>query len=562
LKNRLLASWSSRSGPSSVRGYLLLVALTCTVPVAVVGGFFAYYFVAEGASHRQADVEERLALMRSAVDQRVEKVIAELAVLSHSPDLLSGNFDRFRSHAEETAKLIGAVAIVVSDKEGNQVLNTRPLLPGAIPKRQHLEALLKAWETATPQVSDLYPAAVDAQQVISVEVPVIIDGSVGYMLAAGIVAATFSDLTREYVPEGAIGSIIDKNGILVAREPPSNQLIGTKAIPELLPHIGEPYALWIKAQSRSGVPTYTSILRSALSGWTVDLAVPRDFVDGPLRRALLLFTAIGLGALLLGLLLARLVSKRFLRAFAVLQDHVRLLGSRQSTLPVRGPVTEINAMDETLYRVANHLNEIMHRQELLLGEINHRVKNTLATINAIARLTRKSAATVPDFVEAFQGRVFALSRAYDLLTNTDWAGADLCSLVETTVAPYKHSNSISTDGPKILVRPKFALAIAAALQELTTNAAKYGALSGANGALRVQWQSDGRMTRLEWIESGGPPVQPPVRRGFGTQLVQELLAKDTGWQVEVKYLPSGVECRIAMYDGIYGDNSGFAQAVH
>jgi two-component sensor histidine kinase len=276
---------------------------------------------------------------------------------------------------------------------------------------------------------------------------------------------------------------------------------------------------------------------------------------------LLLFGGMGVAALLLGLLLARLISARFLNAFAVLQDHVHSLGSRQATLPVRGPVAEINAMDETLYRVANHLNEIMHRQEVLLGEINHRVKNTLATINAIARLTRTSADNVPEFVERFQQRVFALARAYDLLTRTDWSGADLASLVETTVAPYTRSNRVRADGPKLMLRPKFALALAAALQELTTNAAKYGSLSEANGALKVHWQTEGRTVQLEWIESGGPPVRPPVRRGFGTKLVQELLAKDTGWKVDMRHLKTGLECRITMYNAMDGGSFLLGEAA-
>jgi hypothetical protein len=106
----------------------------------------------------------------------------------------------------------------LSDRQGNQLLNTRPRPPGsAIPKRQHLEALEEAWTSEKPAVSDLYAAAVDAQPVVSVEVPVKIAG-VPYILAAGIVSTTFSDVMNQYVPDGAIGSIVDKNGVLIARK--------------------------------------------------------------------------------------------------------------------------------------------------------------------------------------------------------------------------------------------------------------------------------------------------------------------------------------------------------
>jgi two-component sensor histidine kinase len=174
------------------------------------------------------------------------------------------------------------------------------------------------------------------------------------------------------------------------------------------------------------------------------------------------------------------------------------------------------------------------------------VKNTLATINAIARLTRTSSTSVPEFVEGFQQRVFALARAYDLLTRTDWAGADLGALVETTLAPYARSNRIRVGGPAVGLRPKFALAMAAAVQELTTNAAKYGSLSDARGALDVSWSGEGETVRFDWIESGGPPVAAPTRRGFGTKLIQDLLANDTGWSVSLDYAPGGLRCRIVM----------------
>ncbi len=401
----------------------------------------------------------------------------------------------------------------------------------------------------------------DGQQVISIEVPVVIHGTLRYILAAGIVSAAFSDVMQQYVPEGTIGSIIDGNGVLIARRPQADQLIGTKTIPEVFRHIGEPAAFWIQAQSRSDVPTYSSILRSETSGWTVNLAMPRESIDGPLWKAMLLFFGLALVALLVGLLLAHLISARFLTAFGVLQDHVRFLGSRQASAPVHGPIAEINAMDETLYGIAKHLNKIMRRQEVLLGEINHRVKNTLATVNAIAYLTHTSAMTIPEFVHSFQQRVFALARAYDLLTQSDWLGADLYALVETTLAPYSGSNSIRIDGPNINLRPKFALAMAAAVQELTTNAAKYGSLSQPNGALDVHWASDGQAIRFEWIESGGPPVTTPSRRGFGTKLIQDLLANDTGWSVDLKYVHSGLQCRITMNDQASAAASpGFAEA--
>ena len=154
-------------------------------------------------------------------------------------------------------------------------------------------------------------------------------------------------------------------------------------------------------------------------------------------------------------------------------------------------------------------------------------------------------------MESFQERIFALARAYDLLTKSDWSGADLRSLVETTLAPYAHSHRIDIAGTSTVLRPKFALAMAAAVQELTTNAAKYGSLSEPNGSLKVHWHTGETGTmRFEWIESGGPEVRQPARKGFGTKLIQEMLAKDTGWQIEAKYAPAGFQCVIVIKAGL------------
>jgi hypothetical protein len=177
---RVLADWRVKRSPSTVRAYLLFIAVSCTVPMAIFSGYFVYNFVSDASAHRRYDIEERLSLMRNAVDQRLGKVIAELEVLAHSPDLQSGNLDRFRDHAQDTSKLIGGITVLVADREGNQLLNSRPLPRGApIPKRGHIEASTKAWDTGTPQVSDLYPATVDGKPVISVEVPVIVNGRCG-----------------------------------------------------------------------------------------------------------------------------------------------------------------------------------------------------------------------------------------------------------------------------------------------------------------------------------------------------------------------------------------------
>lgn len=189
-----------------------------------------------------------------------------------------------------------------------------------------------------------------------------------------------------------------------------------------------------------------------------------------------------------------------------------------------------------------------HR-EVLVGELNHRIKNVMATVQAIATQTLSSATSVEEARATFGSRLIALGKSHDLLTRENWAGADLRDIVSDTVEPHSAGSSrFRIRGPHVWLVPSASLSIAMALHELATNAAKYGALSNEDGHVDIVWQlkGDGKDRRfsLRWSESGGPPVVPPARKGFGSRLVQRVLAAELGGKVDVAYEPSGFVCTI------------------
>lgn len=189
-----------------------------------------------------------------------------------------------------------------------------------------------------------------------------------------------------------------------------------------------------------------------------------------------------------------------------------------------------------------------HR-EVLVGELNHRIKNVMATVQAIASQTLSSATSIEDARSTFGSRLIALGKSHDLLTRENWAGADLRNIVSDTVEPHSAgSKRFRIEGPHLWLAPSAALSIAMALHELATNAAKYGALTTEDGQVDIIWQlvGDGKDRRLSlrWMESGGPPVIPPTRKGFGSRMVQRVLAAELGGKVGVAYETSGVVCTI------------------
>jgi two-component system, chemotaxis family, CheB/CheR fusion protein len=185
-----------------------------------------------------------------------------------------------------------------------------------------------------------------------------------------------------------------------------------------------------------------------------------------------------------------------------------------------------------------------------MGELNHRVKNTLAVIQSIATRTLTHASTVEEAREAFGSRLMNLAKAHDILTRESWMGANLAEVVADTVKPHVSSqNRFRIEGPDVHLAPSAALAIAMALHELATNAAKYGALSTEDGVATIGWKVSGadadRRLTLHWTESGGPKVVPPTRSGFGSLMIQRVLAAELGGEVGVSYESSGVVCTIS-----------------
>jgi len=217
-----------------------------------------------------------------------------------------------------------------------------------------------------------------------------------------------------------------------------------------------------------------------------------------------------------------------------------------SAAPVHDEAGTLIAAVAAFYDMTE-LRTALAQQKLLLDEINHRVKNTLATVQSIATLTRAGSGSVESYVEAFQQRLFALSRAYDLLTDNNWQGTDLSAIVSATLEPYGRATQVAIKGPPVYLPPKQTLALAAALQELATNAAKYGSLSVEKGRLSVLWSAVDQRLDLTWTESGGPSVAPPTRRGFGSRLIEEVLAREAGWTSKIRYETSGLSCNLSVH---------------
>ncbi|NYZ63181.1 sensor histidine kinase [Luteimonas deserti] len=226
-------------------------------------------------------------------------------------------------------------------------------------------------------------------------------------------------------------------------------------------------------------------------------------------------------------------------------------GSRFPFIPYPTPLRDEHG---AMVGAINMLVDITDRkraeedQQTLIHELNHRVKNTLALVQALALQTYRGSPEPHEFIDKFQGRMLALSKAHDLLTRRNWTGlpiSELCG-IELDVYQVAGRERIRHGGPQVTLSPRVALVLCMVLHELATNAIKYGALSCENGHVALQWSVDNdapeARLRLSWQETGGSPVVKPTTAGFGTRFIERSVAKDLGGQVELAFEPAGLHC--------------------
>ncbi|MFZ0852859.1 MAG: PAS domain S-box protein, partial [Hyphomicrobiaceae bacterium] len=192
---------------------------------------------------------------------------------------------------------------------------------------------------------------------------------------------------------------------------------------------------------------------------------------------------------------------------------------------------------------------VEEQQRRLVAELDHRVKNVLSTVSAIAAHTKDASSSMDDFVAALDRRIRSMASTHELLSRSRWQGIPLRELLRRELAPYTSNSNTCIEGPEVVLGPEASQTIAPVLHELTTNAAKYGALSKREGRVSVRWHcapnrhAPGPLT-IEWLETGGPPVKAPSNSGYGRSVITELVSYELGGTARLLFSPEGIRCRL------------------
>lgn len=328
---------------------LAWLVVACTLPAALLG---AALLVRQYGEDRAKLSRYALASAR-ALDASVERELAGLQsglfALATSPYLATGDLRAFHAQASDALRNMNASNLVLVDPQGRQLVNTLrpfgPPVPGGAPGQ-----VLRIFETGQPAVTNLFRGTVALRPLVGIYVPVHRDGKIPYVLGAVVLPERLSGLlAQQQLPEGWIAAILDGEGILVARTRDIERFVGTPGGPQLVQEMKATREGVLETENRDGIPVYGAFAHSAVSGWTVAVAIPKDQLDGELRRSLQVMAAAAAVLLAGGLALAWAIGGGIARAVRGLTEPARQLGRGQTVHP---PELELRETDEVARAMA------------------------------------------------------------------------------------------------------------------------------------------------------------------------------------------------------------------
>ncbi len=659
---------------NTVFGRFLVLVAAVLLPMLVLVGVMGW---------RYADAERRVIEVRRAdiaanasflVDGLVEERIGSLFTLGKVLSRNMADTAQFHGLAADVAATLRET-ITLTDRSGQQVMSTRIPFGGTLPRDADIAALAPVFEKMRNVVSGVMAGPGTDAPFVTVSVPVVRDGTVIYALSASVSKEEFATaLGASGLPADWIAGVVDRQGVFLARSRDNDRYVGRKARPELVAAAasGEPAGTFPNV-TFEGIPVENTFRRSALTGWTIVIAVPAELLGQSLQRVQSWILTGFIAALLLAVTLAALAGRAFISSVRRLQGNALALARGEPIKLSQHSIAEFNDIDRTLAEaetiiaernkaraelvrtsalldsiitatpdlvyvkdtesrtllanpaalrlygrtfddvkgrqaiewhadpaeanrivandrlvmekgvsmqfeepftgvdgtriflstktplrdetgrvigVAGVSTDVTEREnrarhiEFIMRELSHRSKNLLTVIQSVARQTAKQSSDIEVFQQSFDSRLQSLAALHDLLVSNDWRGASLGEVVASQVAPFAREEQFRLDGPDLLLKPDVAQLFAMVFHELTTNAAKYGALSVDEGHVDVTWRilddRTNRMFSVRWAESGGPVVTDAKSNGFGSIVLRKIASQVTGAQISYEFRAQGV----------------------
>jgi two-component sensor histidine kinase len=534
--------------------YLIVLALVALVPAFV----FSAVLLARNNEAQQKVVETLVTANARAIVQSVDREIVAnlttLRVLSTAPELLDGHYDEFHARVSEALAGTGAYLYVVDDKLVSFLSTRMPMSEQRRIPVGDVGTARRALETHDVVVSDVVYGKLSQQWVVNILLPIFPAGKPPMILGFNRSAVQLSSvLLANRMPAGWNVALIDARNNIISTADGTLAVGGAFPVPNAstIPSGG-----W-REMLMNGAPDLVVAQQSQLTGWTVVAWASHDVVTRPLSDAFWSLLAGGVLLAALVILVVYWVSLRINRSVRGLESDAKRLGQGQPVEARPFPIAEIETVSNALGEASRRRQTAETEVRFLMRELAHRSKNQMTVIAAMAKQTARGADTVPEFVQNFERRIFGLARSTDLLLAHGVAGVDLRELVSSQLDPFcpVDGKRASVAGPPLRLNAQSAQIIGMAAHELATNAVKYGAFARDNGKLSVTWVADPERLVFRWHETGFKPNSDTVRRGFGTTVIENMVGRSLGAEVERTLYDDGFawEFRIPLQGLVPGD---------
>ncbi|MCM2473675.1 histidine kinase [Rhizobium sp. CG5] len=541
-----MTRWIRFFPTTSIGVYLMAMAVLTTLPL--LG--FVVFLLAELESNENQTLRRETAQDAQTIGRSVERKLQDMAttlrLLSTSPELKTGDLMAFHDRTAPGLKADSLYMLLVQ-ADGAQTLNTRVPFGTALGPMANLPALRSALASGNIEVSDIFFGATSKQWVFNVTMPLppaLSSAGAALVLTQG--AGDLASLTAtDGLPIGWSAAVLDAFGHVVVSSGPDNRSSGAEFPPDML-------SLMTGSNDSAVVPGDGPELMlgyAKLPGWSWTIAVwgPTSSAQAPLVstwRQLVLGSLLLLG---LGIAVAWAAAQQLRRSIRQIADMAERIGEGEIVSPVMTRVSEANQVAIALSNASFDRSQAEERVHFILHELVHRTKNILTLVQAMMRQLAREATSVDQYQKDVSGRLSGLAGSIEALARQQWGGIPLSEVVDLQIATVLGSGErVARRGADLTLNANAVQNLGMVFHELTTNSVKYGALSVPEGQVVVEWQTatdeagEQPMLTVTWTETGGPPVIPPVRRGFGSTVIERHAAAAFRGKATVTFEPEGL----------------------
>ena len=529
-----------RSGPAlPIASYLVAVILAVALPLLIFCALLLWQLQSSERSALERRTTRDAVSLATNVGRELDDIAVTLRLMATFTELRTGDLQAFHARTQ-TALRTSERDLILVDADGRQLLNTRVPFGEPLATISDPSALTLALETGRIEVSDVFFGTTSNRWVFNVILPLPEEAQAGGG-AALIVTQNAASLGRLVATDGLpaqwSASLIDGSG---------HTIVSSGGIDP-----GTPADEAIASRS-----DFSGVVEDEQAGTIAAFARPpgwswRAIVSGPVASAqasiLTTWKLLLLGGSLLILVAiagAAWFGARVRRSIGRIADMAERLGRGDVVAPVSTGIAEADVVAVALTNASFDRSQAEEHDRFILHELVHRTKNLLALVQAMIRQSAKHATDHADFQAALGARLEGLGRSIDLLTSDDWQGVSFRRLIETQLAVFLDApGRLSITGSDFHLRSEAVQNMGLVFHELATNAVKYGALSMPDGridvACRRQAADGGSVIVLSWTESGGPRVQRPERKGFGSTIISDFIGHALGAEVALAFNPDG-----------------------